>query len=218
VDFVGHSLISRDDLFSYRDSFSKLVILAFLLTPDAAQLFYVIPQEHYVAFVLIRFIRYIFWISATFGYLVRYGGEVWSSKLVVLGVAAVDIGCILKFISYFNISLKIVRTFGNCFLGIGLLIFAIISYKYIYQQYITYTRQREIKSNDYCCNVYLISFWITCFGLTFLLFFNDFPNWYQIKVEIVVVETMLFTVYYVLITVFQGKAALVDAIASKVCR
>jgi len=32
----------------------------------------------------------------------------------------------------------------------------------------------------------------------------------------VVVETMLFTIYYVLITVFQGKAALVDAIASKV--
>ena len=216
VDFVGHSIISQDEVFSYRDSFSKLVILAFLLTPDAAQLFLVIPQSNYVAFMLVRFGRYLSWISATFGYLSRYGGNLWGSALVLSGVCAVDIGFVLKFVSYFNIHLSLVRIIGNSFLGIGILLFLIVTYQHIRQQINFYMKNIQMSSNDYCCNVYLVSFWFTCLGVSFLLIFYDFPDWYQINTNMVVSDTMMFTVYYVFITVFQGKAALVDAIASKV--
>jgi len=216
VDIVGHSLISHEDLFSYRDSFSKLVILSFLLTPDLAQLFLVIPEENYVVYLLIRFLRYISWICATFGYLISYGGYVWSSILVTSGVIAMQFGLILKFTSFFDIHLYIMATIGNIFFCIGALFIVFVTYRYIYQQVLLFKNSIQMSADDYCCNVYLFAFWITFTGLVFLLIFNDFPHWYDINVEIVVIETILFTVYYVVITVFQGKAALIDAIASKV--
>ena len=216
VDFVGHNFISREDIFSYRDSFSKLVILAFLLTPDLAQLFIVIPESNYVAYMLIRFIRYVSWMSATFGYLARYGGPIWCSKAVIFGLFLVDLAWILKFISFFDVHLNSLAIISNSLVAFGLIIFAVISYQYIRKQIIFFMKNIQISSDDYCCNVYLVAFWITCFGLAFQLMFNDFPHWYEVNTEMVVAETMLYTVYYVVITVFQGKAALVDAVASKV--
>ena len=217
VDFLGHSLISREEILSYRDSISKLVILAFLLTPDVTLLFIVIPEGNCFAFMLIRYLRYVAWIAASFLYLEIYGGRVWKgSKVITIGVLIVDIGFILKFISYFNIRLALARTIGNWFLGIGILLLAQVTYQYIRQQLDTFVKKFKIDSDDYCCNVYLVAFWITCFGHAFILIFYDFPNWYEIKTETAVAETMIYTVYYVVITVFQGKAALVDAVASKV--
>ena len=214
-DFVGHIFLYANEL-SYRDSFSKLVILSFLLVPDIAQLFFVIPDGNYFAYSLIRYIRIFCWISATFGYLAQYGGKFWNSTFVILGVITFDIGCLLKFSSYFKISFSILRMIGNCCCLMGILFFIIVTFQYIYYEIIKHKKYTHFNANIYCCNVYLIAFWTTCIGLCVLSVVNNFPDWYEMNTWKIIIETMLYTIYYILITVFQGKAALIDAISCKV--
>jgi len=73
-----------------------------------------------------------------------------------------------------------------------------------------------LTSDEYCCNVYFLAAFLTVSGLWGLTLGYSLPPWFEYDTNFLVMETMLFSFYYVVVTVFQGRAAVREAALSKV--
>jgi len=69
----------------------------------------------------------------------------------------------------------------------------------------------SITTDEYCCNIYLIAFWMTAIWFWSLTLLNRFRNWYQFDTNVSVQLNVIFSVYYILIAVFQRHAAIREA-------
>ena len=220
LDYVGHIIVSPEDFFSYRDSTSNLVLLIALLVPDLIQFFYIIPYVDYVLFHYVQYIRFILGTCTTLGYLSTFGGTFWRSYEVILSALFVTLGSILRFYScYFNNETLIILVAATLFsFGIASIFIFILLKRWIVDLYQNNFKHSKslLTTDQYCCNIYLVSFVITVTGLWLLLFIYRIPPWYLYDTLCLVSETMLFSVYYVVITVFQGRAAVREAAISKV--
>jgi len=66
--------------------------------------------------------------------------------------------------------------------------------------------------------VYLLAFWLVAIALWVQMISNKFPNWYDLNSTMAVGENCMFTMYYILITVFEGHAVLMEVITSQVTK
>ena len=219
VDLFGHGMLSnRKEFFIYRDSLSNLIILISLLIPDFIQLTYVIPYHDPLAFHIVHRIRNVLILFATFGFLSIYGGKVWRSLGILIAIAFANIGFILKFYSYFMsqeyfLHLSIISA---CLLAIGTIVFFCQSITWIKGIVSLYRSQQKISTDEYCCNVYLIAFWMSTAWFWSLALQNGQRNWYEFTTNSAVQLNMIFAAYYILIAVFQRHAAIRDAVICNV--
>ena len=220
VDFFGHALVTPEDFFSYRDSLSNLNLLISLLIPDMIQFFYVIPNVDFVMFHCVQYIRFILITCCTLGYLSTFGGKLWQSDLAIGSCLLILCGTILRFYSCY-------------FTGTDLIIFDIISMSayvlatfeifFLLKKWCSkifrhnFSFQKSLITFDqYYCNIYLVASIITFSGLWMLMIAYKLPSWYQYDTLFLVSESMIFSVFYVIVTVFQGRAAVREAAISKV--
>ena len=218
VDIFGHSLFSKGYIYSYRNFYSKILIILFLLTPDLVQLFIVIPNLDYYSFFLFRYIRYLTFCMVTFLYLTHCGGNIWRSYIPLNGLIAILSGFILKYYLYFldTNSFSSLVPIALCLQAIGTLLTGLCTYRWCRKLYRNKAEGKRMTSDQYCCNIYLLGFWIVCIALWFQTIYNNFPIWYNTNTSMAVEENCFFTVYYILITVFEGHAVLMEAITSQV--
>ena len=71
-------------------------------------------------------------------------------------------------------------------------------------------------SDQYCCNIYLLGIWSLCIALWFQTTHNKFRHCFDQNTSMVVGENCYFTTCYILITVFEGHAVLIETITSQV--
>ena len=220
VDIFGHSVFSKGNIYSYRNFYSKILIILFLVTPDLAQLFIVIPNLDFNSYFLFRFMRYLTFSMITFVYLTHCGGNIWSSHISLNGLFAIQIGFTIKYYSYFldtkASSFLMVTSLG--FQAIGTFLTAVCTYRWCKQLYQNIAESKKLTSDQYCCNIYLLGFWMVCTALWFQSCYFNFPTWYDINTSMAVGENCYFTVFYVLITVFEGHAVRMEALTSQVIR
>ena len=220
LDFCGQAILSREKLFSYRDSLSHLVLLICLLVPDMILLMYAIPQNNYILCIGIQYIRLISICNATLTYLCTFGGQHWKSSQTILGILTITIGSILKFYSFYEIGEGFItlETLSRISYGLSAIILAIPFLKWcrfllrkVYNE-----DGNRMTTDEYSCIVYMVaattivaSHWITSF-------IYWYTPWYNYDTRFFVWETMLFSFYYVVITVFQTQTAVREATLSKV--
>ena len=218
IDIFGHSLFSKGYIFSYRNFYSKILIVLFLLTPDLGQLLVVIPNLDYNSFFLFRYTRYLALSTITFLYLTHCGGSIWRSSTLLKGLIPIYGGFILKYYLYFLDT----HTFSSlvlvavCLQAVGTFLIAICTYRWCRKLYRDNAEGKKMTSDQYCCNIYLLGFWIVCIALWFQAIYNHLPDWYDTNTSMAVEENCFFTVYYILITVFEGHAVQMVAITSQV--
>ena len=220
-DFFGHALILPLDMTSYRDTTSNLILLICLLIPDLIQLFYVIPYSDCIAFHCIQYVRVILTASGTLAYLGMFGGSAWQSMNVVSAAGLVVVGSTIRFYSCFFkddsyfLTLEILTCVA---FGIGNIIILPPSMTWIRNVLPKIFSKHKITltSDEYCCNVYFLAGFLTVAGLWGLTLGYSLPKWFEYDAKFLVMETMLFSFYYVVVTVFQGRAAVREAALSKV--
>ena len=220
VSIVGHSLLSKGYLYSYRNFYSKALLIITLLTPDLMQLFVVIPNSDFSMYVLFRYLRYFTFATITLLYLATCGGSIWKSMAPLNGLLVAYSGFIVKYYIYYlddNESVGLLPL-SLCLQGVGTALLALCTYRWCQQLYRNNAIGKKLTSDQYCCNVYLVAFWTVGIGLWVLATYNRFPDWYEVNTYQVVGENCLYTVYYILITVFEGHAVLMEAITSQVFR
>ena len=182
VDIFGHSVFSRGYIYSYRNFYSKILIIFSLLT--------------------------------------HCGGGVWRSHTLLYGLVGIQSGFVLKYYLYFQDA----NAFSSLvFIAIalqtvGLLLTALITYRWCTQIYQNIAEGKKLTSDEYCCNIYLLGFVIVGSALAFQSSYYRFPNWFDLNTSMAVGENCYFTVFYVLITVFEGHAVQMEAITSQVMR
>ena len=156
----------------------------------------------------------------TFLYLTHCGGGVWRSHTLLYGLVGIQSGFVLKYYLYFQDA----NAFSSLvFIAIalqtvGLLLTALITYRWCTQIYQNIAEGKKLTSDEYCCNIYLLGFVIVGSALAFQSSYYRFPNWFDLNTSMAVGENCYFTVFYVLITVFEGHAVQMEAITSQVMR
>ena len=219
VDYLGHAIVSPEDFLSYRDSKSNLILLVSLLVPDVIQYFCIIPYEDFVLFHCIQYIRFILITCTTLGYLSAFGGSLWHTHEVIVTATFIAIGSILRFYScYFTKDILIVfEVVSTVAFAIGSFALFLLLKRWFLDIYRNNFHHNTLllSFDQYCCNIYLFAFAVTVSALWILLFVYKIPPWYQHDMIFLVSETMLFSVFYVIVTVFQGRAAVREAAISK---
>ena len=232
MDLVGHAILSRENIFSYRDFVANMILLICLLVPDLIQYFYIIPHVEYVMFHCIQYIRFILLSSATFGYLSEFGGKYWTTFEVVIVTFSIGCGSILRFYScyYTNNELIIFEVATFFSFGIATIYIIISLNRWIREVCLTthdnrsngggagggFYLNKSLTFDQYCCNIYLFAGILTVSGLWILIIAFRMPLWYEYDNGFLASETMLFSMYYVIVTVFQGRVTIWKAAISKV--
>jgi len=154
----------------------------------------------------------------TFLYLAQCGGGIWRSNVPLIGVTFLYIGFIVKFYNcYVNLDdYTYLQPLSLCLQFFGTLLLAICSYLWCRELYRNKLAGKKLTSDQYCCNVYLLAFWIPAVALWIQMAYLNFPNWYDLNTTILVGENCIYSTYYILITVFEGHAVLMEAITSQV--
>ena len=220
VDIFGHSLFSKGYIYSYRNFYSKILIIIFFLTPDLVQMFIVIPNLDYESYFLFRYIRFVTFTSITFLYLALYGGMYWRSCALLTGLVAINSGFVTRYILYYfeSTTFSSLVPIAVCLQAVGTLLIAICTYRWCMKLRANVAEGIRLTSDQYCCNIYLIAFWTVCFALWFQTTYNHFPDWFDLNTSMASGENCYFTIYYILITVFEGHAVRIEALKSQVLR
>ena len=219
VDLLGHgALLKKSEFFSYRDCLSNLVILVSLLVPDFIQLFCVIRFHDPLIFHVVHRIRNVMILFATFGFLAKFGGKMWRSLGVICGVLFGNIGLIVKYYSFFVVGSSYSRysVISLFFLVSGTSLIFLRTLLWFKEMLRLYRCGLKITTDEYCCNVYLIAFWISIIWFWWLTTLNGLPNWYEYDINYTVQVNVLFSTYYILIAVFQRHAAIREAVTYSV--
>ena len=219
VDLLGHGILSgRSNIFCYRDSLSNLIILVSLLIPDFVQIFYVIPYNDPLIFHLIHRIRNAMIIFATLGYLSIVGGNIWRTTRVILAMTLANLGFILKFYGFFAIHGEYLLLSIFSMICFAVATFILVLCTSTWSKYIVNIHRsgQRLTTNENCCNVYLISFWVAITWLWSLCLGRNFGNWYDYKTSTAIQQNVLFSAYYILIVVFQRHIAIREAVTYSV--
>ena len=220
LDYCGHAIVSPDDFFSYRDSTSNLILLISLLVPDLIQYFYIIPHQDFILFHCVQYIRFILTTCTTLAYLSKFGGKIWRTHEVVYSAGIIAFASVMRFFSCFFIgnSLIIFEVATILAFAIGSFAIFLLLKRWFLQIYRNNFHHNTLllSFDQYCCNIYIAAAAFTIAGLWILLLVYKVPVWYQYDTTCLVSETMLFSIFYVIVTVFQGRAAVREAAISKV--
>ena len=219
VDLLGHSFLSQISNFLYnRDSASNLLVLISLLVPDFVQIFYVIPYHDPLVFHLIHLLRNVMIFFATFGFLTKFGGNNWRTIGVIFAVIFVNIGLLLKFYGYFisGKSSSLLAIISSTFLIIGTFLLFVKTITWIADRTQQYRLGIRMTTDEYSCNIYLLAFWISDIWYLCLILQSNLQDWYNFNTSVSVQLNMLFSVYYILIAVFQRHAAIREAVTYSV--
>jgi len=100
-DFIGHSILSPEEFLSYRNSLSNPVLLVSFLVPDLLLLFYVVPGNHYRLLYVLEIQLIVNSASATFSYLIHFGGPIWCNDSMFILIVNLVIGAVFRLYSLF---------------------------------------------------------------------------------------------------------------------
>ena len=164
--------ISFIEVFKMPGSEYNFLMLTFLLAISLLSLFIVVPYKSYELLYVFSNLRVLCVIILTFSYLRTYVGGIWKSHMIVNAIVLVGIGHTIRISTIFlSTSIaKIINLLGLLIIIVAIIIFLYHTIKWC--QSIWNMKYEDYTFEIYCCNIYLIFFWLSAFLLSFL-YLND---------------------------------------------
>ena len=191
--------------------FSNFLILLILIIPDLVILLYCIPfvDIFLLGFVIKARIICVSWTSLTLIH--QHCESYWSPNLSCIFHFLICVADIPDdFMSYFNISttenVEVAVITIQC-IAVVVSLFIILKLSYNWYQYIkSETTMKELSTDQYLCTVYISAFIICGLGL-YGNYFSHMSEvqWYNFDKTNLVVHTLMFTVFYIIIVVFENR-------------
>jgi len=205
--------IARDCAFAQSKRIKKnilanILLVLSLIVPDVVVLAYVIPNRNLRLLMCINQGRTVALISSIYAYFILFGGQFFQRRIHMCWYILVAAGTVLfAFGSSSSDPLRIQDWVSLCLtmLGMGIAITESIIWFKNLNQSIT-VENRHLSTDEYCINIYILAS-IICFGgllLTYLAFGS--PRASQMNSEYLIITNILYAMYYVVISVFQGGA------------
>ena len=203
---------------------SNISILLSLIVPDTLILFYAIPHEdlNFVGFIIKARIICISW--AALSLILQHCGSRWSSKWSCIFHVLV---CISSLPDVYNVyinfeNLLLLQILFTVIQSLAVIISFLIMVKLSYNWYryiLSQSTMKEISTDQYLCTVYISAFIICGLGL-YGNYFSHMSEvqWYNFDKTNLVVHTLMFTVFYIIIVVFENRGLQREIVMTQVTR
>ena len=212
-------MIPKSSLFD-KVIFSNFVILCSLAIPDLLTLFYAMPYHdlHILNFILRARMVVVVWSSFTV-ILIYGGGFIWGQGSSMLCQAFV---CGSRVIGnfrphYVGLTHKALLYSGFTFDALAFIIFISLAYKWLAFVYKESKQLKTQSADRYLCSVNVVGL-LVCWAGAIITFYMN-PNsveWSTSDSTKLTSHTLMYTVYYVLILVFEGKVLTREMLLAKV--
>jgi len=205
LEIFRDGLLSGSKLIAYDNLASNTLLVLVLVMPDMIFYFCVIPQQNIVLFVCIHQARIIAILSVVYGHLYIYGGHFFKqtkcSVWYILGCIGNHIFLWQTFYSdpkAITSYITLILTFLACFS------YGLVAFQWLLNQYnVLSTKVRIISTEEYICNVYIISSILSFTTITTIWISYGMPDLCRFTINVLIGQNIAFGIFYVLISVFH---------------
>ena len=195
-------------------NFFTFTTLAF---PDLIILFYVRTSSDLITLNYIFKARMILLTWLTYTLIKKYGGNAWSHRGLLFSFIFLCIGRVFAvYKGYLSIELRSMLDIGQVVSDSSTFLIYIVMCLRWYQYFLTKSKF-AITTDQYLCNIYATAFLIVYCGLYLVLYTSlsslDWFNWDSNELTL---NTLTYTVYYIIVIVFEGRALQRDMLQTKV--
>ena len=194
------------------------ITLLLLAVPDLIILFYVVEYAdiYVLNYVLKARLVLILWIS--FVQIHSYGGNQWSYYGTLITVIFENIARVLGFFKDFYVGpmqsymMVLLPMVFNILALITTLFMSFRWFYYVYQE----TKSKPLTKEQYLCNIYTVAGLICWIGLTVNYFaYPNASNWIEWDPNALTSHTLIFTVFYIFIIIYENKATQRELVRTK---
>jgi len=194
---------------------TNLLLVSSLIIPDVILFAYVVPKSDFRLFICVNQGRAIALVSSVYAYLIIFGGEYFQNRIHMGWYILTVAGNLLYLWEAFGLSDlgRIKYWSGTICILMAMGIFSLASLKWFLKQYREKLSQGHLLSTDeYCCNIYIISSVLCYSGLILTWFAFGKPKFSKFSSIYLIVTNIFYALFYVVISVFQGGLARRDEI------
>ena len=189
--------------YNYLTSTVPLVLV--LLLPDIIFIFCVIPQDNVPLFICVHQTRMIALFSVVYRQLYVYGGHFFQQKICSIWYI---LACIANHLflwqEFLSDSKSILRYITLTLTFLACLSYGLVAFIWLLNQYrVVSANIRLLSTNEYFCNVYIISSMLSFTAATVTWIAYGVPNLKNYTVGLLIGQNVAFGLFYVLVSVFH---------------
>jgi len=193
---------------------TNILLVFSLIIPDVIFLSYVLPSHNLRLFMCINQARTVSLISSIYTYFIFFGGEFFQRRVHMCWyILCITATVLFAYGSSSSDPYRIQDWISLLMLLISMSIVIGVSIQWFRKQNLTIsTENRHLTTDEYCINIYIISS-ICCFsGFILAWAAYGFPRFSEMKTDYLIITNVIYALYYVVISVFQGGAVRRDEI------
>ena len=197
----------------------NFVTLLILAVPDLILLCYVIESSNLYVLNLMLNIRLILVLWSSFVYIHMYGGKNWSYLGSLLTCIFASGARVLSYYQDFCSNEKIILIIVMLSLILNTLSFVLYLSLFISWFIFLYkeTRSKSLTTDQYLCSIYATAGLICWIGIMTSYAFDASPSkWLDWNSDALTSHTLIFTVFYIFIIIFESKAVQREMVQTKV--
>jgi len=187
---------------------TNILLVLSLIIPDVVVLTYVIPSRNLRLFMCINQGRTVALISSIYTYFIIFGGQYFQRRIHTCWYILSAAGAVLfAYGSSSSDPPRIQDWVSICLtmLSMGIVITESIIWFRNLNQIIT-VENRHLSTDEYCISIYILASIICFCGLLITWLAFGSPRFSQMNSEYLIITNILYGMYYVVISVFQGGA------------
>ena len=217
IDIVVRTLLHPNIESAKQVLFSGAFITTILTIVDLITLLYVTPEVDVNALLFLIKVKVILTASTAIILISEFGGSKWSSFYLLLCFSLICLGRITSFYRiYFNKGNSYMNTISIICDIFGMSLFLILSLNWFLHIY-NETKLKPLTKSQYLCNLYVLAITSCAIGWILSVYsYNSNSNWCYTDATHLVIYSMSYGVYYILILMFEGRALQRDVISTKV--
>ena len=190
---------------------------ATLALPDLLILFYIRNSLDllFLDFVVKARMILLGWLTLTL--IKKYGGKTWPQRGLLTTFIFLCIGRVLAvYKGYISSELYNMFDIGHIISdSTAFLMYIMMCLRWY--QYILTKPKFAITTDQYLCNIYATAFLITCIGVYLVLYTSPSTlDWFNWSSNELTFHTLTYTVFYIIVIVFEGRALQRDMLQTKV--
>ena len=186
------------------------ITILLLAIPDLIFLFYCVRKSADInVFGVAMYARLVLTLCSVLIFINGTGGKIWSSRVILFISVLSSVGRVFGFYRYYfslNIRYYMAELLPLVLNLITLITFICMTIRWFYHIY-QETKTKPLTTDQYMCSVYTFACAMSWLGITVNLLVNkDAVDWTQWDVNALTTHTLLSTMFYIFIIVFEGRA------------
>jgi len=188
---------------------TNILLVWSLIIPDILLLSYILPHRDYTLFSCVGQARNIALISSIYTYFIIFGGDFFQRKIHMCWYLLANISVLLFLWDSFDSfnAFDIMGWLSTLCMFLSIILFISLAREWFRKQARELSLyRRSLSTDEYCCNIYIISFIVCYFGIISTRLAFGRPKFGHMNSNYLIAMNIIYALFYVVISVFQGGA------------